>query len=679
MENAHDSLMDAKAQTDVVLHPYFKGYWNKKYSISTVADMWKHKTIRKANQKDEVNWPVPNNWKSGNEATTWEPAYINSYEGPCGGAELYGPSNSMKEVCRTTSHLSGIFFKLFPLSLFGYIARMSQIYAHEDWVVPVDVVDRDGNIGKKQRWKPCKRGDEGSRHRAKSDKFKFTPGFVICWVGILIYYGSVGTKKSPLNFWVGMPYGIYAPWIQNVMTQDAFKFCRRFLHLSRTITPNHRVNSGYDPLSKVRYVMKTIMAALRSGWIAGKRVTIDESMIKYCGRAISFIQYMPKKPIKHGIKVFALCCGYTGYLLGYEVYLGKDTETTENSALAVVDRLLINADLVTAKGRILYTDNWYTTLRLAKFLYVKYGWLFVGTVVPSDSKVRNENSIPFRRLTSGALDKIERGWMRKATMMVTGQGKNRTHHIQCTTWKDKKQVTFVHTHLVKPSEETTVKRHVKNKRKRVDIKAPTIQQDYATYFNDVDVNDHDSADYSVSIRTNRWYFRVFLWLADRVIFSCYLIITQSGKEEWAKYRSKHDGRRKFQIDLALSVLEYGIKLEWKEPYNKEEKPKWLRQQNYIPCGCKKCFFCMNGMTSGIDHSPTSRKEKKRKRDEKVCSIERVDLGRGGSYCRPCYRKQSNMSETHTQKRKGCASTRLGCKGCEEFVCAQCWKSYEHKS
>ena len=55
MENAHDSLVDAKAQTDVVLHPYFKGYWNKKYSIFTVADMWKHKTIRKANQKDEVN------------------------------------------------------------------------------------------------------------------------------------------------------------------------------------------------------------------------------------------------------------------------------------------------------------------------------------------------------------------------------------------------------------------------------------------------------------------------------------------------------------------------------------------------------------------------------------------------------------------------------------------------
>ena len=35
---------------------------------------------------------------------------------------------------------------------------------------------------------------------------------------------------------------------------------------------------------------------------AGKHVTIDESMIWYMGRAISYVQYMPAKPIKHGIK-----------------------------------------------------------------------------------------------------------------------------------------------------------------------------------------------------------------------------------------------------------------------------------------------------------------------------------------------------------------------------------------
>ena len=66
---------------------------------------------------------------------------------------------------------------------------------------------------------------------------------------------------------------------------------------------------------------------------------------------------MPNNPIKHGIKVFALCCFYTGYLLGFEVYLRKDAETTDNYALQVVDRLINKADIIHCKGRILYCDN----------------------------------------------------------------------------------------------------------------------------------------------------------------------------------------------------------------------------------------------------------------------------------------------------------------------------------
>ena len=194
--------------------------------------MWKRKTVRKANQKDEVNWPVPDPWKSGNNTSSWEPTFMNSYEGPSGGPDHHAPSNSMMESCRITSDLAVIFFKLFPLFLFQYICRMTQKYAHEDWVTPVTTLDRDGKVTIKKTFKPCRMFDPGSRHRAKSTRFEFTPGFIISWIGILIYYGSVGTKKSPLNFWIKMPHGIYAPWVQNSMTQDAFKHCRRFIHLS---------------------------------------------------------------------------------------------------------------------------------------------------------------------------------------------------------------------------------------------------------------------------------------------------------------------------------------------------------------------------------------------------------------------------------------------------------------
>ncbi len=59
---------------------------------------------------------------------------------------------------------------------------------------------------------------------------------------------------------------------------------------------------------KVRYPLDIIGKGLRKVWTAGQHVTIDESMIKYCGRAVAFVQYMPAKPIKHGIKVFIPLC-----------------------------------------------------------------------------------------------------------------------------------------------------------------------------------------------------------------------------------------------------------------------------------------------------------------------------------------------------------------------------------
>lgn len=81
------------------------------------------------------------------------------------------------------------------------------------------------------------------------------------------------------------------------------------------------------------------ISGLCSVWLPGERITIDECMVHYMGRAIAFVQYMPRKPIKHGIKVFAVCCAYSGVTLGFEVYCGAD-EGSDNSALAVADRLL---------------------------------------------------------------------------------------------------------------------------------------------------------------------------------------------------------------------------------------------------------------------------------------------------------------------------------------------------
>jgi len=116
---------------------------------------------------------------------------------------------------------------------------------------------------------------------------------------------------------------------------------------------------------------------LRLGWNLGEKVTVDESMIKYMGWAITWIQYMPKKPIKHGIKVFAMCCAATGYLYGFEVYTGKEY-TTDGSAVGVITRLIESARLQNAgTGQIFYTDNWYTSIELMIHLWARFGF-FIG-------------------------------------------------------------------------------------------------------------------------------------------------------------------------------------------------------------------------------------------------------------------------------------------------------------
>ncbi len=62
-------------------------------------------------------------------------------------------------------------------------------------------------------------------------------------------------------------------------------------------------DDGYDPLFKVRYAMDAMLKGINRAWNVGQRVTVDESMIRYMGRAVEYVQYMPAKPIKHGIKV----------------------------------------------------------------------------------------------------------------------------------------------------------------------------------------------------------------------------------------------------------------------------------------------------------------------------------------------------------------------------------------
>ena len=85
-------------------------------------------------------------------------------------------------------------------------------------------------------------------------------------------------------------------------------------------------------------------------------------------------------------------------------------------------------------------------------------------------------------------------------------------------------MVFLHIHLVEPSKDNVITRHVHGNAQQIGIKGLSIQQDYTYYYNEVDHQHHDSSDNSLSIQTNRWYLNVFFWLMDRVLFSEFNIV-----------------------------------------------------------------------------------------------------------------------------------------------------------
>ena len=119
-------------------------------------------------------------------------------------------------------------------------------------------------------------------------------------------------------------------------------------------TWNHQLrSSGENPIhSRVRF---------KAVYNPGREIAVDEAMIKFQGRS-SFKQYMPKKPIKRGIKVWVLGDSSNGYFSRLEVYTGKKGNTVEkNLGSRVVKELTLDFQ---HRWHRVYFNNFFTSKTL---------------------------------------------------------------------------------------------------------------------------------------------------------------------------------------------------------------------------------------------------------------------------------------------------------------------------
>lgn len=202
-----------------------------------------------------------------------------------------------------------IISSLFPEDLLRTIADETNRYRNQDWVRSVQRTDKDETdsnddredeetetISKRTRQVPCSKKDDGSRHcfQQAAGWIDVTPGFLLVYFGILCILGASGIRTVDL-MWESS-YGINIPFVQNACVSEGFLQVRRHIHFVDNSKIYGRNHPKWHPLVKILPIMNIIMKKLCEGWTLGERVCVDKSMIKYMGKIISFVQYMPNKP-----------------------------------------------------------------------------------------------------------------------------------------------------------------------------------------------------------------------------------------------------------------------------------------------------------------------------------------------------------------------------------------------
>lgn len=167
----------------------------------------------------------------------------------------------------------------------------------------------------------------------------------------------------------------YNKEIAQVFSLVRFKKITENIHLHDNTMEPPRGSPDHDKLFKVRPLITELNKIYQTEAYNSQVQSVDECMVKFNGRS-SLKQYMPKKPIKRGFKVWARCDAKTGYLYNFEIYTGKG-DNTENEGLGynVVMKLCANI----GSNILVAFDNFFTSCNLIEDLYEK-GIYVVGTV-----------------------------------------------------------------------------------------------------------------------------------------------------------------------------------------------------------------------------------------------------------------------------------------------------------
>ncbi|CAG4947572.1 unnamed protein product [Parnassius apollo] len=269
----------------------------------------------------------------------------------------------------------------------------------------------------------------------------------------------VGIKKLPSykDYWASAP---------DFMPLNRFGWLLNHIHLNDNSLIPSRENPNFDKLYKIRPLLNIIQRNFRANYKRSEKVAVDESMIKFKGRS-SLKQYMPKKPIKRGYKVW-MKCAEPGYCLDFQLYTSKQEHNVEKIWIDLLN------DKILACGTVNATRKHLPTLK-------------------EDTK-------------------LERG---EHDYRVSDT------NVTVMKWKDKRVVHLLSNYHDSRNVSTVIRKERNGDSNQ--IACPELVKDYNANMNFVDKFAQLKSCYAIERKSRKWWHRIFFNFLDCALVNSFVI------------------------------------------------------------------------------------------------------------------------------------------------------------
>lgn len=212
-----------------------------------------------------------------------------------------------------------------------------------------------------------------ARRVLEDDSWELSLDELKAFIALLYLRGASGGRNQELSSFWSAEWGL--PIFKETMSRNRFQTIMRFLRFDQKDTRAQRLEENKFALANEMW--DSFVSNCVLSYKPGADITIDEQLLSTKARC-PFTQYMANKPDKFGIKFWVAADVGSKYMLNSAPYLGRKETRTAGELLgeSVVLKL---AEPFTGKGRNVSTDNFFTSLKLARILLTKKTSL-VGTV-----------------------------------------------------------------------------------------------------------------------------------------------------------------------------------------------------------------------------------------------------------------------------------------------------------